>query len=71
MMGLRAAILVGMLGLSTVGQGRTPPQVLIVTGLGGEPKFTAEFVAQAQTIRSGLERLRGDTVWLRYAVSRN
>lgn len=35
-----------------------PPHVLILTGLGGEPKYRQEFTAQARSIITGLQRFR-------------
>jgi hypothetical protein len=44
-------------GAAPVLQG-PPPHVLILTGLGGEPKYRQEFTAQAKSIVAGLQRFR-------------
>lgn len=49
------------------GQGSSGTHVLVVTGVGGEPGYSAAFVAQAERLITGLERYgvpRDRIVWL-------
>ena len=57
---MTGGLLVGLLVSLPAGRAaQTPtPHVLIVSGIGGEPKYTQEFTTQARTIVGALERYR-------------
>jgi Peptidase C13 family len=66
-LGLSSLLLAAPIGRAIECLQAATPYVLIVTGIGGEPKYTQEFSAQARTILDGLARFRvppNRIVWL-------